>query len=151
MRTGGWHPSLADLMDSDVISVCAGSGGVDRPPGSILAGVFELTSVMGAALVRVRSFLEFVQQLVCVCVGGGGKYGYEQVWVGGQGLKGRGAVEGLCSQFYSVFQLQVSSLLSNVFKLLMTHKVRRPAEPSPALWSGWWGGVWGSRRVATGC
>lgn len=94
MRSGGWHP--ADLMDSDVISVCAGSGGVDGPPGSIPAGVFELTSVMGAALVCVRSFLEFVQQLVCVCagVGGGCEYGYELVWVGGQGLKGRGAVEG---------------------------------------------------------
>lgn len=33
-------------------------------------------------------------------------------------------------QFYYLFQLQVSSLLSNVFKLLMTHKVRSLAELS---------------------
>lgn len=45
--------------------------------------------------------------------------------------KGAERWRGLCSQFYPVFQLQVSSLLSNVFKLLMTHKVRPPVEPSP--------------------
>lgn len=41
-----------------------------------------------------------------------------------------GGVCTLCIQFYSLFQLQVSSLLSNVFRLLMTHKVRPLAELS---------------------
>ena len=47
----------------------------------------------------------------------------------------------------SVFQLQVSSLLSNVFKLLMTHKVR-PGRGARALVRQE-GGLWG-RQVASG-
>lgn len=47
----------------------------------------------------------------------------------------------------SVFQLQVSSLLSNVFKLLMTHKVR-PGRGACAL-ARQEGGLWG-RQAASG-
>lgn len=73
-------------------------------------------------------------------------------WGGaGRGWKGEEQWTGLCSQFYSVFQLQVSSLLSNVFKLLMTHKVRPLAQSSSCALVGLAGRGLGRREGGRRC
>lgn len=97
----------------------------------------------------MQSFLGFVRQsvsahcCVCVCACGRG--------TGQAREKGfPGALQPL-QTLYSVFQLQVSILLSNVFKLLMTHKVRSGWRARPLVrQEGRDLGKAGGLRVVTG-